>query len=59
MKTLNQKLKKEKEKRERKEGKTRTINRLKRDDDDDFYEKKSFNGDFRIRSSERRRIWRM
>jgi len=28
MKTLNKKLKKEREKRERKEGKTRTINRL-------------------------------
>ena len=51
-------------KREKKERKDdRTIPQsLKRDDaDDDFYEKKSFNnGNFRSRSSERRRrIWRM
>ena len=54
--TLNKKLKK----KEKKERKDRTINQsLKRDDDDDFYEKKSFNSNFRSRSSERRRIWRM
>ena len=44
---------------EKEERKDPTINRLKRDDDDDFYEKKSFNSNFRSRSSERRRIWRM
>ena len=44
---------------EKEERKDPTINRLKRDDDDDFYEKKSFNSNFRSRRSERRRIWRM